>query len=142
MNSHKMALLRKTLKEGGASLTQSRLVVFDLLDNKDPQSMNELVRLSKGQLDKASLYRTINLYERIGVINRVNFGFKYKVELSDSFSDHHHHLTCMRCGRIVNAEEDNRLEDIIEELAGSYSFSPTSHQLEIQGICEPCRLKA
>ena len=137
-----MALLRKTLKDGNASLTKSRLIVFDLLDNRDPQSMNDLVMKSKGKLDKASLYRTINLYERLGVINRVNFGFKYKVELSDSFSDHHHHLTCISCGRIINTEEDHRLEDIIEELASSYSFKPLSHQLEIQGLCEICLTKA
>lgn len=138
MDEHKVALLKKILKENGASLTKPRLVVFKLLENKDPQSMNTLLKMSSNKLDKASLYRTINLFEKLGIINRVNFGFKYKVELSDSFSHHHHHLSCTSCGRIINTEEDHRLEDIISELASAYSFRPISHQLEIEGLCAAC----
>lgn len=139
MEDTKHLLLKTTLKKHGYSLTGPRRGVFDLLDQKEPQSMNDLIKKSRSKLDRASLYRTVKLFEGLGVINRINIGFKYKIELGSSFSHHHHHLSCTNCGRIIDVEEDNRLEIIIKELALKHKFSPASHQLEIEGLCEVCK---
>jgi Fur family ferric uptake transcriptional regulator len=141
MDSPKISLLKSTLARSDASLTSPRLIVFKLLDQSQPQSMADLVKASKGQLDRASLYRTINLFEELGIVNRISIGFKYKLELSDNFNHHHHHLTCVSCGRIINTEEDERLESLITQLAKKHNFHLSSHQLEIQGLCQNCVVK-
>ncbi len=137
MDSPKLALLKQTLADNDASLTKPRIMVFELLDRPEPQTLSSLVRASKGHLDRASLYRTINLFEDLGIINRINTGFKYKLELSDRFNRHHHHLTCISCGRIINTE-DSQFEDLIMKQADRHHFVLRDHQLEIQGICQNC----
>ena len=141
MDSPKQALLKKTLASSNYSLTKPRLVVFKLLDKTEPQSMSALVKASNGLLDRASLYRTVKLFEELGIIKRINIGFKYKLELSDSFNHHHHHLTCVKCGRIINTSNDAELEKLIVQLAKQHDFQLTSHQLEMEGLCKSCSLK-
>jgi Fur family transcriptional regulator, ferric uptake regulator len=132
--------LRAILKENGASLTRTRQLVFDLLLNQEPQSMQVLATRAKGQVDRATVYRTVELFERLGIVNRLNIGWKYKIELSDIFSGHHHHMHCQSCGKIMDMPANPMLETMIETLAIKASFSPRGHQLEIYGLCPACSL--
>lgn len=125
------------LKDNGYSITQQRLFVFELLEGKEQLSMNELYTLARNKLDRASVYRTIALFEQLGIAQRVNIGWKYKIELSDHFADHHHHLTCLNCHRVIPISEAE-LESFISGLARSYHFKPLDHQVEVQGYCEAC----
>jgi Fur family ferric uptake transcriptional regulator len=128
------------LKNNGYSVTKQRLAVFSMLDGREPLTMYELYDLAKGQLDKASLYRIIELFEKLGIVQRINIGWKYKIELSDKFSEHHHHLTCLRCNKIVAINED-ALESFVTELSKTYSFTTLDHQIELQGYCSDCSEK-
>src|SRR5579871_352779 len=96
--------LRAILKRNNASLTNPRRIVFDLLLSQKPVTMRALTRLASGKLDRATVYRTIKLYEKLGVVHRLNVGWKYKVELSDAFLGHHHHFYCSNCGRTFSME--------------------------------------
>ena len=100
--------------------------------------MSGLMARGRGRFDRASLYRTIKLFETLGIVNRVPDGWKYKLELSDLFSVHHHHLSCLKCGLIIDIDDDQALEAQISQLAGRYQFAPSRHQLEIQGYCQKC----
>lgn len=124
------------LKKGGQSVTRARLAVFRALSGQEPMSMNELVARTTGT-DRASVYRAVELFERLGIVQRLNTGWKYKLELTDKFAAHHHHLTCVNCGRTM-AMNESELESIIEELAAEHHFKPSAHQIEIQGLCESC----
>lgn len=99
--------------------------------------MHELAERASG-VDRASVYRTVALFERLGIVQRLNTGWKYKIELTDKFAEHHHHLTCTHCGRTITMNE-SELEVLISKLAAHHNFAPTSHQIEIQGLCERCQ---
>lgn len=129
-------ILRHLLKEAGQSATQPRLRVFETLLGQEPLSMHEIVQRARG-VDRASVYRTVTLFERLGIAQRISYGWKYKIELTDKFSDHHHHLTCVQCGKTIDIGEDD-LEVLISRLAARYNFVPTTHQIEIQGVCATC----
>jgi Fur family ferric uptake transcriptional regulator len=73
-------------------------------------------------------------------VQRLNTGWKYKIELTDKFAEHHHHLTCTTCGQTTSLNEAE-LESFIEKIAHDYGFTPSSHQIEIQGLCKTCTLK-
>lgn len=139
--SAKQELLKDKLKEHGYSLTAPRLAVFDSLVGREPQSMGYVIDKVGKTADRASVYRTVELYEKLGIIKRLHIGWKYKLELSDAFSHHHHHLTCTNCGKIIPLVEDPIFERSIKLLALKERFLPKEHQLEIQGICEQCQLK-
>ena len=128
---------QKILKEQGSSITTARRAVFEALLGQEPLSMHDLVE-RVGTVDRASVYRTVDLFERLGIVQRLNTGWKYKIELTDKFCDHHHHLTCTHCGRTV-AINAQSLEQFIQQVAAEHGFRPTAHQIEIQGVCEDCR---
>lgn len=131
-------LLAKTLKQHGYSVTTVRKAVFSTLDKKEPQTMNKIVR-ALPIVDRASVYRTIALFEKLGIVQRLQMGWKYKLELSDIFSYHHHHLTCRECGTIVSLREDRTLEATLQSLAAEYGYSNLSHQFEVTGMCKSCQ---
>lgn len=125
------------LKSSGHSVTQARLAVFTALSGQDPLSMRELVARTPS-IDRASVYRAVNLFEQLHIVERIHTGWKYKLELSDAFADHHHHLTCTRCGRSI-AIHETKLEAIIHKLAVAHGFEPSSHQIEMHGLCAACQ---
>jgi Fur family transcriptional regulator, ferric uptake regulator len=127
------------LKKQGLNLTETRKLVFRTLQGKEPQTMAELIEACWRQIDRASVYRTITLFERLGIVKRLQIGWKYRLELSDDFQHHHHHLTCQICGRTTALPEDNELEKRLSQLAAKQGFAMRDHQLEIQGICQKCR---
>jgi len=130
---------KTTLKAGGQSLTAARLAVFQALQDKEPQTVREIITACMGQADRASVYRTITLFERLGIVQRLQIGWKYKLELSDAYHHHHHHLTCRRCGTTLALPEDAELETRLRLLAARQHFKMQDHQLEIQGLCRNCR---
>lgn len=134
--------LQKLLRSRKYSLTAARRAVFSALgDSKGPLSMHDLIAVCSPEIDRASVYRTVSLFEELGVVQRLQIGWKYKLELSDEFSHHHHHVSCAKCGRTVATDDDAVLEERIRALAIARGFTATTHQLEILGVCEDCRLK-
>ena len=131
--------LAALLKEKGYSLTKPRKKVFDLLRGQEPQGMQVLVKRAEGAVDRATIYRTIELFEELGIINRLNIGWKYKVELSDVFAEHHHHFYCTNCTRTYKLEANPMLETMIDSIASKDGFAPRGHQLEVVGLCPNCR---
>lgn len=133
--------LKAILKKNGSSLTRTRRLIFNLLDGHDPQSMQVLISRAAGQLDRATIYRTVELFERLGIVHRLNIGWKYKIELSDVFAGHHHHLHCTSCGKILDLPANSMLETMIDTLATKADFAPRNHVLEIYGLCQVCKNK-
>lgn len=125
------------LKTAGYSLTTARTSVFEALVDQEPLSMHDLV-LRASSVDRASVYRAVELFEQIGIVQRLNTGWKYKIELTDMFQAHHHHVTCTRCGTTTAINEE-ALEQFIEQLARAQGFTPSAHQIEIQGLCRACQ---
>jgi Fur family transcriptional regulator, ferric uptake regulator len=137
-----ISLFATALKEQGHSLTKTRQQVFNALADSDALSMNQLVRKLQHKMDRASIYRTIELFERLGIVNRLQIGWKYKLELSEEFAGHHHHAACMNCGKVVAFEESPELEADIHDLAKQLGFNLTSHSLELRGLCPECQAQA
>ena len=132
-------VFKKLLKEHGYSVTGARIAVFDALVGKEPTNMHDLVNSVKN-VDRASVYRSIELFEQLSIAQRIYTGWKYKIELTDTFMGHHHHLTCTNCGRTI-AMSQHELEGFIDSIAKQHGFAPSAHQIEIQGLCPACQHK-
>jgi len=130
-------IFKTLLKENGYSVTGARLAVFDALLGKEPMSMHHLVE-QVSTIDRASVYRAVELFENLSIAQRIYTGWKYKIELTDTFNSHHHHLTCTNCGRTV-AMSEQELESFIDSIAKRHGFTPSAHQIEIQGLCPDCQ---
>ncbi|MDQ3065110.1 MAG: transcriptional repressor [bacterium] len=133
-------ILQKKLKHSGYSITKARATVFSALQSTKPKTMRQLVESVDGVIDRASVYRTIALYEQLGIVKKIQHGWKYRLELGDDFAPHHHHLTCRVCGRVINFDEPEQFDEMLSIVAANNGFTPESHNLEITGMCSNCRL--
>ena len=125
------------LKRHGSRVTAPRRILFRALRAGAAQTTAELRAKTAGRLDTASLYRALALFRELGIIHDVVIAGKRKVELTDVFSPHHHHLACSQCGKTY-AIHDDAFERHIELLAASRGFSHESHSFEISGRCPAC----
>jgi Fur family transcriptional regulator, ferric uptake regulator len=131
--------LKCHLKKTGNSYTRSRAAVFQAIEQNGPVSMHRLCAQLKGSIDRASVYRTVALYEKLGIVQRLQMGWKYKIELSGPYSDHHHHLLCNSCGTVVDYIEKPALSAMLQQIAKEHNFILEDHQLELQGLCGDCK---
>jgi Fur family ferric uptake transcriptional regulator len=93
-----------------------------------------------------TIYRTLDLLERIGLINRLSFGDgqnRYEFKAGEK-KEHHHHLICTKCGKIIDYsdfvdEELDLVKKTEETLAKKYNFLIQDHNIDFLGLCEKCR---
>lgn len=141
MSTDKIQKFRQILSNNKQSVTKARLRTFELLLGSDPQSMNQLISRAAGQVDRVSIYRNIELFESLGIVKKVHIGWKYKIELSDIFTDHHHHLVCLSCGAITDIADEQHIEAFITNIASQHNFQVKGHLFEIEGYCQSCSAK-
>ena len=93
-----------------------------------------------------TVYRTLDLLARMGVVTKLTLGdgqSRYEFKSSEK-SDHHHHLICTHCGKIIDysefLDEELRLVKKTEErLAKKYDFTINDHNIEFLGVCSKCK---
>lgn len=132
---------RRILTDNGYRITEAREATFKLLISPEPQSMREIIAKAGGKVDRVSIYRSIELFEKLGIVYRIYIGWKYKLELSDEFIAHHHHLSCLGCGKIIDIEDEQHIDEFIESVASKVGFKPRRHQFEVDGYCGDCTAK-
>ena len=94
----------KLLADSHQRVTAARKTVLRVLKTAvEPLSQAEIFTLA-GQIDRTSVYRTIDLFLRLGIVTGVAYGWKQRYELATPFRPHHHHLHCVRWRRAVASE--------------------------------------
>jgi Fur family ferric uptake transcriptional regulator len=131
---------KEILKDSGNSYTLPRRTVFEQLQKQGPTTSTQLARACAPTIDRATTYRTITLFERLGVVNRIWHGFKSQIELSEIFTPHHHHASCQHCGVSIDIV-DPELEKLLSRIAKDRNFLALGHVIELTGYCEKCQLK-
>ncbi|HID07192.1 MAG TPA: transcriptional repressor [Armatimonadetes bacterium] len=127
------------LRSRGMRVTSARKAVveevFTRPGHSDPE---ELVRrLSRRGVSRASVYRTLSLLERAGLIRRVLYGERHSHYERVLPGQHHDHLVCEICGRVVEFECP-QIEQLQADVAKQHGFQVTGHVMEIRGICSTC----
>jgi len=130
--------------------TVPREVIFDLLSRTSKhmsakEIYTSLYKMYPG-IGLTTVYRTLDLLSRMGLINKLTFGdgqnrYEFK---SDKRKEHHHHLICTKCGRIIDYSDfiDEELELVKkteETLAKKHNFRILDHNIEFYGLCEKCK---
>ncbi|MBN1301625.1 MAG: transcriptional repressor [Melioribacteraceae bacterium] len=121
------------LKANGYKLTKNRKLVLEkLLENRKPLTLNDIKNLC-GEINFATIYRIVNLYLSLGIVNEVKL-FDKQTHYELMGNDHHHHIICIKCGKI------ERLDlCIINKVQQLTDFQITSHIMEFKGICPQCK---
>lgn len=126
------------LRDNGTSVTAARLAIFRALLESDKPLKNGEVAARVPTVNRASVYRTLALFEKLGITTTLVRGWTPFVELADPFKPHHHHLLCERCNEVITVTSDE-MERLIHQLAKKHTFIPSSHHFEVKGICQQCQ---
>ncbi len=135
---------KERLKEKGCKLTLQRRSVLDVLIKHVGQhlSTEELygkVKEDYPEIGLATVYRTLQLFEEMHIVDRLNFddGCSRFELASDDKVHHHHHLICETCNKVFEVEND-LLEEIESEIERKYHFMIHDHHLMFYGQCKDC----
>jgi Fur family ferric uptake transcriptional regulator len=125
------------LKRGGA-----RERVIDLLATKpcalSAVEIEDELRSLGRPTGRASIYRVLDLLVEHGLVERLEVGDgQARFERSHPDGEHHHHLVCDRCGRLV-AFDDPGLERAIGRLSERLGVRIDSHDVLLRGACQRC----
>src|SRR6202050_2979329 len=124
--------------------TAGRRAVIELLASAGhPVSIGDITGRLPG-LPRSSAYRHLVDLEIVGLVRRVAASDEFaRFELAEDLTEHHHHLLCTSCGRVIDVTPTPAFErtvaKMVQELAAKQGFDPTSHALDVMGHCSNCR---
>lgn len=129
--------------KGLKSTTQRDRILKVFVDAGQHLSAEELfLRVKKVHpgIGYATVYRTLKLLAEAGLAQERRFedGFtRYEHANTDT---HHDHLICTRCGAIIEFENE-RIEQLQQDVARKNRFKVQTHKLELYGLCAECQEK-
>ncbi|MBN1557122.1 MAG: transcriptional repressor [Lentisphaerae bacterium] len=127
------------LRRHGIRMTHQRMEVYREVtgtgEHPDAETVYRRVKRRVPAISLDTVYRTLNLFERQGLIGRV--GATGDRTRFDANVKRHHHFVCMRCGRVT---------DFYSEALDAFSpprevremGHPQSLYVEVRGICKAC----
>lgn len=86
---------------------------------------------------KATVYRTLPLLAEAGILQPALVAGDTRAYETTFGQDHHDHLVCHRCGKVVEFGYEP-FEVMQREVAGKYGFRLESHHHELVGSCPEC----
>jgi len=132
---------KKLFKQEYIDVFEDRFNILEVfLQTEKHLTVDELINLleEKGYNFEPDFIRdTLKLMVRFGFAkkNRFNNGpVRYE---HMHLGQHHDHMICTKCRKIVEFRED-RLEDLQVQIAAAHGFHMLQHKMEIYGICSEC----
>lgn len=134
--------IESVLKSRGYRATTARRVIIEILVSATHSlPLSAIIDLAvKGKVNRSSVYRGLEVLvkENVAALTAPHGTPHY--EITASHSQHHHHLNCQSCGRIITIHSP-KLEEIIKLLSEKHHFKAHAHTFEITGLCEQCQTK-
>jgi len=128
-------------KRGLKRTGQRDLILDTFLRTEEHLSSEDLYRLVKKDdpsIGQTTVYRTLKLLTEAGLAREVRFGDGRTHYEHNYKHQHHDHMICSECGRIIEFFSAE-LEAIQDAMAAKHRFQVTQHLLRIIGICAECR---
>ncbi|MFA6486277.1 MAG: transcriptional repressor [Candidatus Magasanikbacteria bacterium] len=125
-----MEQLKQKIIKAGYALTKARLAILEYLSNNHISISARDLHKKVKHFDRASVYRTLNLFEELRIVN-VEVIDKEKIYCSAD--EPHHHIICKKCGYMERIE--------CKHSFGHFkNFTNIYHQLTLTGVCNKCAL--
>lgn len=123
----------KALRDGGVRVTRQREALLKVLteaeDHPDAAELHRRARTLDDSLSLATVYRTLSVLEREGVVLRLaleNGGARYEV----ADAPHHDHIVDLDTGLITEFRSE-KIEQLQREIAAEMGFEIVHHRMEL-----------
>jgi Fur family ferric uptake transcriptional regulator len=132
----------RTLASAGHRASGPRAEVIDAIAglgcSVTAREIADLLRERQSGVGLASIYRALDLLDRLGLVKRFEVGEgTARYEPAHPGGEHHHHIVCDSCGTVAPFE-DQALEEVIHRLSARVSFTVAEHDVTLHGECPAC----
>ena len=133
--------VRDELKQHHLKYTKQRHSILSVLKkSKVPLTLNQIIDKLEVEMDLSTIYRVLDAFEEKNLVNKT-LPLEPSLALYDYNRDiHKHHLTCVRCSKIL-VIESCPLEEYEAQVEKETGFKIKRHQLELYGVCPKCQLE-
>ena len=132
---------KKLFKQEKIDDFEDRFKILEVfLQTEQHVTVDELVKLldqNGWELDPDFVRETMKLICRFGFAHQSRFdngAIRYEHR---HLGQHHDHMICTRCRKIIEFQED-LLEELQINVAAAQGFHMLQHKMEIYGICAQC----
>ena len=132
--------LARYLEEHNLKQTKQRDAILEVFleasGHITSEDLHARVRNAHPGIGYTTVYRTMKLLCDAGLAAERNFDdgiTRYEIA-----HEHHDHLVCVKCGKIIEFE-CRMIENTQEEIAARYEFRVLRHRHELYGHCAGCR---
>ena len=130
------------IQKSGLRHTAQRELILDIFLRTEEHLSSEdlywLVQKEDKSVGHTTVYRTLKLLTEAGLAREVRFGDGKTYYEHHYNHEHHDHMICTECGKVVEFFSPE-IEALQIGMAEKYGFKPTHHSLRILGLCEVCQ---
>ena len=127
--------LESLCAERGLRMTDQRRVIAKVMsDAEDHPDVEELYRRAvqaDPRISIATVYRTVRLFEEAGIVERHDFR-DGRSRYEPATDEHHDHLIDLESGEVIEFQNE-RIEQLQEEIAAELGYELVAHRMELYG---------
>ena len=124
----------------GLNITPQRLAIYKALvgdeTHPSPDAVFRRVRSIHPTISHATVYKTLDTFERHGIISRLTP--LHETVRYDPMTSQHHHIICVRCKKVVNLP-DEELKTIQIPARVSRQNRLLGYSVHFNVLCASCR---
>jgi Fur family ferric uptake transcriptional regulator len=141
LHSQEKEQFKKLFQQERIENFEDRFKVLEaFLSTENHITVDDLTGLLNGRGENLStdfVRDTLKMLSRLGFARQSRFDNGVVRYEHHHLGDHHDHMICTKCGKIIEFKED-RLEEYQIRIAASRGFHMLRHKMEIYGICSEC----
>ena len=137
-----LAHFQQYLRRRNLRLTPERRIVLETIMKReghfDAEELLQFLRRRNKRVSRATLYRTLDHLRGAGLVWMHRFGTGTALYESVHGREHHDHMVCTKCRSVIEFVNEE-IENLQREVCRTHGFRPTSHVMQIFGLCRACR---
>ena len=132
------------IQAAGLRSTQQRNLILEIFlsteEHLTSEDLHGLVHKKDPTVGLTTVYRTLKLLTEAGLAREVRFGDNKTYYEHHYNHDHHDHMICTECGKVIEFFSQ-AIEELQDQMASNFDFKPTHHSLRMWGVCSECQRK-
>ena len=128
------------LRKRNLSLTRQRQDILEAFlaakHHVSAEQLAEIVKAANPGVGLSTVYRTLKLLVECQLAEEHHFSGG--MSLYEPVLNHHEHMICLECQRIIEFENPE-LEELKERIARDHGFKMVRHSLHLYGVCRECQ---
>jgi Fur family ferric uptake transcriptional regulator len=134
-------IFREHIQRSGLRRTSQRDLILETFlrteDHLTSEDLYWLVQKQDATVGQTTVYRTLKLLTEAGLARETRFGDGKTYYEHHYNHEHHDHLICTECGRVIEFFSAE-IEELQDRIAADYGFRLTNHSLRMWGVCAEC----